>query len=130
MASRWARRLVAATCVLLVRCSASLRVALCVTGQLRTFNNTAVRESQANRLVGDLRRQASLLDSFLVVSEAAAPASGGASAAEVVRRVHARTRLTNRNATNYAAWAANAAAVAAVGALVARPPGPVPLAPQ
>ena len=70
MASRWARRLVAATCVLLVRCSASLRVALCVTGQLRTFNNTAVRESQANRLVGDLRRQASSLDSFLVVSEA------------------------------------------------------------
>ena len=70
MASRWARRLVAATCVLLVRCSASLRVALCVTGQLRAFHNTAVRESQANRLVGDLRRQASSLDSFLVVSEA------------------------------------------------------------
>ena len=65
-----AQRLVAAACVLLVRCSASLRVALCVTGQLRTFDREAVRESQANRLVGDLRRQASSLDSFLVVSEA------------------------------------------------------------
>ena len=70
MASRWARRHVAATCVLLVRCSASLRVALCVTGQLRTFDREAVRKSQAKRLVGDLRRQASSLDSFLVVSEA------------------------------------------------------------
>ena len=62
-------RLVVATCLFL-RCSASLRVALCVTGQLRTFDREAVRESQANRLVGDLRRQASSLDSFLVVSEA------------------------------------------------------------
>ena len=62
-------RLAVATCLFL-RCSASLRVALCVTGQLRTFDREAVRESQANRLVGDLRRQASSLDSFLVVSEA------------------------------------------------------------
>jgi hypothetical protein len=50
------RRLVAATCVLFLRSSASLRVALCVTGQLRTFDREAVRESQAQRLVGDLRR--------------------------------------------------------------------------
>ena len=62
-------RLAVATCLFL-RCSTSLRVALCVAGQLRTFDREAVRESQANRLVGDLRRQASSLDSFLVVSEA------------------------------------------------------------
>ncbi|KAH8066510.1 hypothetical protein JL722_956 [Aureococcus anophagefferens] len=71
------RRLVAATCVLLLRSSASLRVALCVTGQLRTFDREAVRESQANRLVGDLRRQASSLDSFLVVSEALSTTTTG-----------------------------------------------------
>jgi hypothetical protein len=76
-AEEMARRLVAATCVLLLRSSFSLRVALCVTGQLRTFDREAVRESQAKRLVGDLRRQASSLDSFLVVSEALSTTTTG-----------------------------------------------------
>jgi len=44
-------------------------IALCVTGQLRTFAEPAVRESQERHLVRALRRQASALDAFLIVSE-------------------------------------------------------------
>ena len=48
--------------------SQPVSVAICVTGQIRTFTDARVRESQWRLLVGELRRQASVLDVFLVVS--------------------------------------------------------------
>jgi hypothetical protein len=54
-------------------CAAAQDVALCVTGQLRTFAHERVRRSQ-ERFVAALRAEASTVDAFLVVS--GAPSDG------------------------------------------------------
>ena len=62
----WSMRAAAAA---VLACAAAQDVALCVTGQLRTFAHERVRRSQES-FVAALRAEASTVDAFLVVSGA------------------------------------------------------------